>query len=355
MLLIVFVAPLVQLLILGYAANLDVQNIPMVVVDNDRSQSSRELVDRFIQSGYFSVAVYAQTDEVTDRYLDRGDAGIALVIPSRFGNDVLANNSPQIQLIVDGSETTTATSAMNYASMIVARYSDTIATEVRRKTPVGADPPRIVPEIRIWYNPELRSRNFMVPGIVGLLLMVVTINLTSLAIVKEREIGTFEQIIVTPIRPSQYLAGKLLPFTVIGMLDVILVVSAALLLFSIPVKGSMILLFGVSMIFLMTTLGLGLFVSTVSRTQQQAMMTSVFFIMLPMIYLSGFVFPIENMPSVFQYVSYALPLRYFFVMVRGVFLKGIGLAELWDQVLMLTLFGTAILALSVARFRKTVG
>jgi len=355
MIAIVVLAPMIQLIILGYAANMDVRNIPMVVLDMDKSQQSRELIRNFTNSGYYSIIDYRESMNEIDRFLDRGDAGVALVIPNNFGNDIIAEKRPQVQLIVDGSETNTATTGMNYASMIIARYSQQILIDQTTTSTNIATVSRVIPEVRIWYNPDLASRNFMIPGIVGMLLMVITINLTSLSIVKEKEIGTYEQLVVTPIRSYHLLAGKTFPFILIGMADVVLVVSVAFLLFGLPVKGSLILLFILSLIFLLTTLGLGLFVSTISRTQQQAMMTSVFFVMLPMIYLSGFVFPIENMPVIFQKISYLLPLRYFFEILRGIFLKGIGIAELWEQALLLTLFGVAIFSVSVMRFRKKVG
>ena len=215
-------------------------------------------------------------------------------------------------------------------------------------------PARVVPQIRVWYNPDLKSRNFMVPGVLGLLLMVMTMILTSLAIVKEKELGTLEQLIVTPIRPYQLIIGKLAPFFVIGVIDVVLVILVALLVFALPVKGGILLLIALSIVFLMTTLGLGLFISTISRTQQQAMMTAIFFFMLPMIFFSGFVFPIENMPPVIQGISYLIPLRYYFVIVRGLFLKGVGLDVLWTQAAALLALGTAILSMSVLRFQKRI-
>ena len=238
----------------------------------------------------------------------------------------------------------------------MAGYSQRVVVQrLNRLGPPGARPPRVNPEVRVWYNPELKSRNFMVPGILGLLLMVMTMMLTSLAIVKEKEVGTMEQLIVTPIRPYQLIIGKLAPFTLIGLIDIVLVLLVATFWFNVPVRGSIFLLFGLCVVFLMTTLGLGLFVSTISRTQQQAMMTSMFFVMLPMNFLSGFIFPIENMPVVIQYGTYLLPLRHFFVILRGLFLKGVGIEQLWDETLMMFAFGVAILALSVLRFRKKLG
>jgi ABC-2 type transport system permease protein len=211
---------------------------------------------------------------------------------------------------------------------------------------------RVQVQARVWYNPELKSRNFMVPGILAQLLLLMTMLLTSLAIVKEKESGTLEQLIVTPLKPFELMLGKLLPFALVGFIDILLVLVAALLLFGIRVQGSLLLLFGLSGVFLLTTLGLGLLISTVSRNQQQAMMTAVFFVMLPMIMLSGFVFPIENMPLPIQLLTYLMPLRYYFVIIRGLFLKGAGLAQLWDESLILAGFGAGILGLAALRFRK---
>jgi ABC-2 type transport system permease protein len=214
-------------------------------------------------------------------------------------------------------------------------------------------PVEVVP--RVWYNPELESRNFMVPGILALLLMVITMMLSSLAIVKEKELGTLEQLNVTPIKPVQLIIGKLIPFVIIGFIDVLLVIGIARFLFAVPFRGSLLLLLLTSLLFLATTLGLGLLISTVSHNQQQAMMTSVFFVMLPMFFLSGFTFPIESMPAVIRYITYLIPLRYYFVIIRGVFLKGADIAVLWDETLALVVFGAALLALAAARFRKRSG
>jgi len=350
---IIFVAPIIQLLLLGYAVNLDVRDIPTIVCDLDRTKTSRELLSEFSHSGYFNLKSYVSKIDQVDRYLDNGKVSIAIVIPPGYGNKVISGRPAQLQIIADGSETNSATIGLNYASMIVAKYLQNIILQRRDRTffcpYIQA---KINPKIRIWYNPELKSRNFMVPGVLGLLLMVMTMILTSLATVKEKEIGTMEQLIVTHIKPYQLIIGKLAPFTLIGLIDVILVLLVATFWFNIPVKGNVPLLFGLCAIFLLTTLGLGLFVSTVSKTQQQAMMTAAFFVMIPMMFLSGFVFPIENMPKIIQFFTYLLPLRYFFVIVRGIFLKGVGIQELWDEMIILFVFGVVILFLSILRFQK---
>jgi ABC-2 type transport system permease protein len=350
-----FIAPVLQLIILGYAATFDVSNIPTVVCDFDNSPSSRELIRSFTSTGYFTIVGYFEKTSEIDHQLDDGHASIAVVIPRGFEKKIGAGQSAPLQIIADGTETSTAGIGLSYASIIVSQYSQNILLESMVKRGSATLPARVSAEFRVWYNPELKSRNFMVPGVLGLLLMVMTMLLTSLAIVKEKELGTLEQLVVTPIKPYQLIIGKLAPFFMIGVIDVMLVVFFASLIFSLPVKGGVLLLLLLSLIFLMTTLGLGLFISTISRTQQQAMMTAIFFFMLPMMFFGGFVFPIENMPTIIQYVSYIIPLRYYFIIVRGLFLKGVGLNILWPQAAALMIFGSVILSMSVIRFQKRLG
>ncbi len=348
---IMIIAPVLQLVLLGYAANLDVNEIPMVIYDRDKSSYSREFVAEFSNSGYFTLVEHVEEWDQVDMLIDSGRAAFALLVPKGFGKKIEVGGAAEVGVVIDGSESLQATAGLNYASMIASRFSNRVL--VSRLSSSGADSPsQVVPEVRIWYNPDLKSRNFMVPGILGLLLMVVTLMLSSLAIVKEKEVGTMEQLIVTPIRPYELIIGKLVPFTIIAFVDVALVLLVSTIVFGIPVKGSLPLLFGLSGIFLLTTLGLGLLVSTISHNQQQAMMTAVFFVMMPMLLLSGFVFPIENMPPLIQLVTYLFPLRYYFIIIRGLFLKGVGLAELWDEALVMFLLGLGILAISVIRFRK---
>jgi len=353
---LIFLAPLIQLLILGYATNLDVRNISTVVCDLDNSSESRELVSQFTNSGYFQVTAYAKSIKEVDRYLDYSRDSMAIVIPPKFGNNLNARKPAQVQVIVDGSEALQTSAGMQYAAIIVNRYIQNIALEMlERMKELGLKIPRLNPELRIWYNPDLKSRNFMVPGVLATLLMILTALLTSLAIVKEKEFGTMEQLMVTPIRPYALIIGKLTPFVMIGTIDVILALLVAVHWFKVPIKGSLLMLFIVCVIFLMTTLGLGLFISTISKTQQQAMMTAAFFVVMPMIYLSGFAFPIENMPRLIQYFTYLLPLRYFIIIIRGLFLKGVGWHELGTQVITLALFGAVILVVSIIRFQKKIG
>jgi ABC-2 type transport system permease protein len=350
-----FLAPVFQLILLGYAATFDVSKIPIVVCDFDNSTSSRTLISAFTSTEYFRAAGYLDKTSEIDGRLDNGFASIAIVIPRGFEAKIGSGQSAPLQIIADGTETSTAGVGLSYASIIVSSYARNILLEslVRRGSTVM--PAYVTAEYRVWYNPELKSRNFMVPGVLGMLLMVITMLLTSLAIVKEKELGTLEQLVVTPIKPYQLIIGKLAPFFLIGVIDVVLVVFFATMIFDLPVKGGFLLLVFLSLLFLMTTLGLGLFISTISRTQQQAMMTAIFFFMLPMVFFSGFVFPIDNMPAIIQYVSYIIPLRYYFVIVRGLFLKGVGLNVLWPQALALLMFGSTILGMSVMRFQKKLG
>jgi ABC-2 type transport system permease protein len=365
MLPIVFIAPVFQLLLLGYAANLDVEHVALLVLDRDRSSASRALVTAFDQTETFQVFSRAERSRAISEGIDRGRVRLALVIPAGFAADLTSGRRPVVQLIVDGANSTVAAVALSRAAEIVRTFGlDQGGRGLAGAggpgfhLPVtgisGGLEPRAPVEVRerIWYNPQLETRRFMVPGILALLLMVMTTLLTSLAVVKEKENGTLEQLNVSPLSPRQLIAGKLVPFVLIGIVDVVLVLAVTPLLFGLFPKGSIPLLFMLTLLFLLTTLGLGLLVSTVSRTQQQAMMVSVFFVMIPMFFLSGFAFPIESMPALIRYLSYLLPLRYYFVIIRGIFLKASGLAELWDEALALLLFGLGILALSVARFRK---
>ena len=349
---VIFISPILQLILLGYAANLDVKNIPAVVCDLDRSAASREFIGRFVNSGYFSVEAEVERMAEIDRYLDHGDAAMAFLIPRGFGDNLAGRREASVQIIADGSESQSASIGVNYATMISSRYAQKIIFDAfERAKGRGLKPVLVNPELRIWYNPDLKSRNFMIPGVLGLILMITTTTLASLGIVREREAGTMEQLIVTPIRPHQLIVGKLLPFVIIGLIDAVFVLGVARLWFGVPLRGSAALLLALCLAFMLTTLGTGLFISTISRTQQQAMLTSMFFIM-PQMMLSGFVFPVENMPPFFQHVTTVIPLRYFLVVIRGIMLKGTGWAELWPQAAGLVALGTLILGLSVARFKK---
>lgn len=348
---VVVVAPIIQLLVLGYAATTDVKDVPVVVVDADRTAASRDLVRQFDGSSYFRiVGTVASVAEIAP-YLDRNRAWMALSIPAGYGRQVGAGIPAVVQIVADGSDASSTTIALGYATNLVALYAQEL---LAARMPPGVAAGGIEARIRIWFNPQLLSKDFMVPGVLALLLLVMTGVLASMGIVKERELGTLEQLNVTPLRRWELIVGKLLPYGLIGMVDVFLVVGVAVFWFEVPLRGSVALLVGMSALYLLSTLGIGLFVSTVSHTQQQAMMTAVFFFVAPMLYLSGFVFPIENMPALIRPVTYAIPLRYYLVMVRGIFLKGVGLETLWPQALALAGWGTAILVLATLRAQKRV-
>ena len=352
---ILLLAPILQLLLLGYAVNLDTKDIPSVVCDLDGTPASREFISRFFHSGYFSLKERVAAAEDVGRFLDNGRASIAFVVPRGFGNHLAAGRTASVQVLLDGTESQSATVGAGYVSLITSRYAQEKSGRILEGLrAAGLKPVQVDPEIRVWYNPELKSRNFMVPGVLGLILLVMTMMLTSMAVVREKEMGTMEQLSVTPIRPLELIAGKLLPFLIIGIADVLLVTGMSVWLFKVPIRGSVWLLFGLSLIFMMSTLGLGLFTSTISHNQQQAMLMTVLF-MMPMIFFSGFVFPIDNMPKVIQWVTYLMPLRYYCVIIRGIYLKGVGLSALWGQALALLVFGLTILALSVLRFSKKLG
>ncbi len=345
---IVIVAPILQLAMLGYAATTDVKDVPVVVVDQDRTPESRELVSRFDASANFVVVASAPSVADIDDYLDRGDAWMALSIPADYAERVRRGPGAVVQVVADGTDANSTNVALGYAGALVAAYSRELSAEQGR----AAARPLIGADIRVWFNPGLESRDFMIPGILALLLLVVTTNLSSMAIVREKEVGTLEQLNVTPLSRWELIAGKLLPYAVLGMVDVLLVVAVAVGWFEVPLRGSVQLLLAMCAVYLMTTLGLGLFVSTISSTQQQAMITSSFFFLLPMVFLSGFIFPIENMPEPIQPFTYLIPLRYFLVILRGIFLKGVGLETFWPDALALFAWGSVILVLATLRSSK---
>jgi drug efflux transport system permease protein len=345
---IVFIAPVIQLVFLGFAASLDVKDISMVLCDLDKSETSRQFVEKFTNTGYFTIDYSTNDYESIQGYLDDHKAMMALIIPPKFGDKILRRQTAKVQVILDGSDGNTASIAMGYVNQIVGSYSNLILSEVNGGKSVGG----IVAQVRAWFNPSLTSRNYMVPGVLVLILLITTTNLTSMAIVKEKEIGTLEQIMVTPITPTELIIGKLVPFTMIGIINWCVVLVAMVYGFGIPIKGSVPLLFGLSCFFVLTSLGLGLFVSTISRTQQQAMMTSQFFVLQPMMYLSGFTFPIENMPHILQFLSLGIPMRFYLVVVRSVILKGVGISSLWIEAFMLFFMGVIILAASILRFKS---
>jgi ABC-2 type transport system permease protein len=351
---VIFVIPCVQTLVIGYAVSTDVKHTPTAIYDLDNSQASRELAARLVATQYLDLAGYVQTDEQARRWIDHGKAAVVVRVDPGFEEDLRAGRTALVQVLVDGTDSNTATVASGYVSRIARRFSEQVLTRRIERLEGGVlMPGRVRLESRAWFNENLESRNFYVPGVIVIVVTLVTLLLTSMAVVREKEIGTMEQIMVTPIRPIEFILGKTVPFALIGFVDVVLVTAVGVFWFDVPIRGNFLLLLGASAIYLITTLSIGLLISTVSQTQQQAMMTTFFFF-FPAMMLSGFAFPIANMPRVVQWFTYLDPLRYFLIIIRGVFLKGVGLSVLWPQVLALAVMGAAMLWLVPTRFRKTL-
>jgi ABC-2 type transport system permease protein len=345
-------APILQLVLFGYAATSDVRNVPVAVYDGDRSADSRLIVEEIAHSYYFHLVPAAQDSRDLERQLLTGKAQIGVHIPPNFHRDLMLGKTPQIGLLVDGTDSNTAGVAAAYLQGILRQRSLQFQTrQSRADGSFGVDMPILTPEPRVWFNDELKSINFMVPGVVGLILLVLTINLAALSVVRERETGTLEQLMVTPLRSYELLLGKMIPYGLLTLLDSGVIVLVARLWFHVPLRGSLVLLFAMAAVFLVTNLGLGLLISAVSRTQQEAQILA-FLLIMPSVLLSGFMFPIQNMPVVVQWATYLIPFRYFLEIARGLFLKGVGVAVLWPQMLMLCGFALALLGAGVAAFKK---
>ncbi|HUL79567.1 MAG TPA: ABC transporter permease [Vicinamibacteria bacterium] len=349
---VIFVAPVVQITVFGFAVNTDVTKVPVVLVDEDRSATSRDLVSRFVDSGYFEVVASEERVEAAERWLVVGRAQLGLVLEPGFGAAVGSGRTAAVQLIADGSDAASANIALGYASAVAQGYAAEIQLTRLRTTGTGTVLPGLDLVPRVFYNPDLRSRWFYVPAVLAMVLLVMTLLLSAMGVVREKEIGTMEQLIVTPIRPWQLLVGKLAPFAIIGIIQVFLVTGVTIFGFGVPLRGSFFVLLGLSALFLLSTLGLGLLVSTLVQNQQQAMMGAALALMMPMILLSGLIFPVENMPPAVQVITYAIPLRYYAEIIRGVFLRGSGLPVLWPQAVTLLAMGLAILTVAALRFRK---
>ena len=354
MLFIIISGPIIQLLIFGYVATTDVKHITTAVYDLDNTKASREFVQSFKNSGYFDIEFRSDSIAEIKRLIDSGKTKISINIPKGFAKKIKAFDSAPLQVLIDGSDSNTATIATGYVSGIVWTNQAKIVQE--RFNKLGKDTELIGTlknEIRVWYNPELKSVNFMVPGIIGSILMINIMILTAMAIVKEKEYGTMEQLIVTPIRPYELLIGKITPPAVIAYVDAILALVVGVFWFKVPFMGNIFLLLFLCLLFLIPSLGMGIFISLISRTQHQAMMTAFLFL-FPSLLLGGFIFPIENMPGVIQALTYLIPLRYFLVILRAVFLKGVGLKHIWLDIWPLLVLGPAVLFVTVRRFRKKI-
>ena len=351
---VIFGLPLIQTLLFGYAVTLDVRHVRLAVVDHDGTPASCALVARFTGSAYFDAIAYTQDETAAHALIDSAAAAAVLQINAGYEKNLHGGRTTPVQLIVDGSDSNTARYVVNYATQIAATANsafvlDEALRRAGRTVPIGS----VDLQPRAWFNADLESRNFYVPGIIAMLVMLISLMLTSMAIVREKEVGTIEQIMVTPIKPVEFILGKCAPFAVIGFINTAMVSAVALFWFDIPFRGSFpLLLLGVAL-FLLSTLGIGLFISTVSQTQQQAMMTTFFFF-FPAMLFSGFIFPIANMPTVIQWLSLLDPLRYMLVIIRGVFLKGVGFDVLWTQFAALLALGLSVMTFAVARFHKTL-
>ncbi len=350
---VLFVLPMIQTVIFGYAVNMDVRNIPTAVIDRDNSPRSRELLQVLFASGHFRQTIRLETEQQASQLLDSGAIRVVLVINHGLAERLGRGAPATVQALVDGSDSNTAGVILGYLSRFAEASNIQLLAEqaVRIGLPVtGA----VRLESRAWFNPDLASPPFYVPAVIANILYIITMLLSAMAVVREKEIGTIEQVIVTPIRKYEFILGKTLPFVLIGYGNVFLISLVGWLVFRVPVRGSIALLILATGLFLMSSLGTGLFLSTISQTQQQAKMSAFFIIFIAML-LSGFAFPVENMPPAVQWLTVINPVRWFMEIIRGLYLKGVGLAILWKQLLMLLLIGSVVLGVAVARFRKTVG
>ncbi len=345
---ILIMAPLIQLLVFGYVVNYDIKDIRVALIDQSRTRESRLLTDAFTAGRIFRVTHLPGAPRELEGLLLAGKVDLGIKIPPDFSSRIRRGETAAVQILADGGMSNMASVRIAYTTMVLDRFNRELIQELYgRELKYG----KIDGRIRTWYNPNLDSQNFFVPGIVAFVIMLISLLMTSIAIIKEREAGTMEQLIVTPLKPVELIIGKTIPYTMIAIGQMVLVMMFALYWFEIPLAGSIPTLSFAVCLFLLSTLGIGLFISTVSKTQQQAMMTTFFFI-LPFFMLSGFVFPIANMPTVVQWLTYLNPLRYFLVIIRGIFLKGVGLQILWPQYVALAVLGSAVFAGAVGRFRK---
>ena len=352
---VIFLSPVIQLIIFGYAASTDVRNIPTAIYDLDNSPQSRDVIREFSFSRYFNIKNYIYSDEEERRLIDKAKVNAVLRFNHGFGKDLEAGRNAQLQIIVDGSDSNTAGIVLSYASRIIQNYSYRF---LRKRSSILIGQALRVPSVelrdRAWFNENLESRNYYIPGVIALIVTLTSILLTAMAIVREKEIGTMEQLIVSPIKPIELILGKIAPFAVISFIELAFIAGTGILWFKIPIRGNILLLIGSTAIYLLTTLGFGLLISTVSSTQQEAAM-SMFLFLFPLNLLSGFVFPITSMPVFVQYLTYINPLRYYLEILRGIFLKGVGLGILWPQLLFLLVIGSGVITLGSLRFHKRLG
>ncbi len=347
-----FVYPIMMLLLLGYAATNDVRNIPLAVFDQDRSTASRQLLEAYRAADYFTLAYETNsTDEIKD-LIDSGIARAAIIIPPDYSASLARGETAEVGFIIDGSDPTLAGTALSAATLIGQSRGAQLTRQ--RFSQAGGVAQAIDIRTQVWYNPEMVSAYFMIPGLIGMILQFLTTILTATSIVREKERGTIEQLIVTPLRPWELVVGKITPYIIIAFFDTVEVLVAGMLLFHVPVNGSIALLLSLCALFLVTTLGIGLFVSTMANTQQEAMLITMFTLM-PSIFLSGFFFPLAAMPKILQAFSYLVPLRYFLVISRGIVLKGVGIRSIYPEVIALSIFAVVVMTAASVRFKKRLG
>ena len=360
-LLILLFVPAFFLLLYGYALNFDIRNVRIAVQDNDRSTASREVISSFVNSGYFDLSGDVMNSQAISRVLDRNEARAVLVIPARFGSDVAAGHPTSVQFIVNGDNANTATTVVGYARGLLSATSARYELQARLRSPaclaeaeacgegVG---PLVSVEPRVFYNPELRSTLFLVPGLIAYIAMLTAVVSTALSIVREKEVGTMEQVRMSPIGPVPYILGKTVPYFVVSLISAMSIVVAAMVLFDMPMRGSWVVLLGVVSLFLVGALGFGLLISSIAETQQVAFQLALLTSFLPTLMLSGFIFPISSMPEFLQLVTRIVPARYFLVALRGIVLKGVGPEVFWSDLVALAIFAVAILGLASLRLRR---
>jgi len=351
-LMLVLVIPVMQLFLLGYAATNDVRNVPLVVYDQDRGPATRELLDAYRAADYFQIAYEVDSEDELGDLIDRGKARAGLIIPADYTNQMKSNGSASVMFVLDGSDPTVASTALSAALMIGQQHATRVLSRrLERSAQADALKPPLEVQTRIWYNPDLITAYFMIPGVIAMILFFLTSILTATAVVRERERGTIEQLIVTPIRPWELVVGKILPYVILAFLNMIEVLAIGHWWFGVPVRGSLVLILALSGLFLLTSLGIGLLASTIANTQQEAMLV-VWMTLLPALFLSGFFFPLEAMPKVLQWISYFFPLRYYLVIIRSLLLKDVGVATFTTEIIALVVFGLALMTLASLRIRK---
>ncbi|PWB56667.1 MAG: ABC transporter permease [Anaerolineales bacterium] len=351
-LILVLIIPIMQLFLMGYAATNDVRNVPLAVFDQDRGSEARSLLDAYRAADYFTITYEAGSEDELRDLVDRGKARAGLIIPPNYSDKIQAGETGQVMFVLDGSDPTIASTALSSARLIGQAYSTQILEDrLAARGQAAAIQPPVQANTTVWYNPDLVSAYFMIPGVIGMILFALTSILTASAIVRERERGTIEQLIVTPIRPWELVVGKLLPYVILAFVNAFEVMALGHYWFKVPNNGSLLLLFGASLLFLLSSLGIGLLASTIANTQQEAMLT-VWMLLLPSIFLAGFFFPLQAMPKVLQWISYIFPLRYYLVIIRSLMIKGAGLSAFRADLIALAVFGVAIMSLAAMRFRK---